>query len=272
MPESATYQGLRGFLMSATDAAILPMAAHPLEDPSTDRFLGTPEVPVDGRRSRDKNVGVVRTGARANALMKAMVDAGFELTVEKPTPPRLESLSPSLAASIKGLYATLGGHDPVSHLRPGSWDLAFEGGLLVELDEQLHFNRYRAAALHEDWTVPLLWRDDYLRYCQDSETECLADGRWGKRWSNRSCEIMFGPADKPGVLGSSGSSRWKQRALYDAIKDAFALSTSGHRVTRLSIYDKIGGFELGVALDRGVALDSEALASFIEQRSASASS
>jgi len=169
-----------------------------------------------------------------------------------------------------GLYTMLGGHDPTPHLRPGSWDLAFDGGLLVELDEQLHFNRYRATTLHEGWTAPLPWRDDYLRYCQDRETECLADGRWGKGWSNRSCELMFGRGDKPGVLGSAGSPRWKQRALYDAMKDAFAFSTSGHRVARLSIYDKIGGLDLGVALDRGVASDSDALASLVQRRSASA--
>ena len=116
------------------------------------------------------------------------------------------------------VHATLGGRDESPQLRPGSWDLAFDGELLIELDEELHFNRYRSVTLRRDWTTALPWRNDYLRYCRDREVDCLAAGSWGKRWSNPSCEAMFGPGDPSGVFRQGGAPRWKQRALYDAIK------------------------------------------------------
>jgi hypothetical protein len=40
-------------------------------------------------------------------------------------------------------------------LRPGAWDLVFADGLVVELDEELHFNRYRAQSLQNEWATDL---------------------------------------------------------------------------------------------------------------------
>jgi len=57
--------------------------------------LGHVGSPVGGRRSRDENGEVVFTGARTIALMEAMIDAGFELAVEKPASPRLGSIRPA---------------------------------------------------------------------------------------------------------------------------------------------------------------------------------
>jgi hypothetical protein len=56
----------------------------------------------------------------------------------------------------------LGGHDGFDQFGPGAWDLAFEDRLVVELDEQLHFNRYRATTLNEEWARFLPWRDSFL--------------------------------------------------------------------------------------------------------------
>ena len=102
-------------------------------------------------------------------------------------------------------------------LRPGPWDLAFEGNLFVELDEELHFNRYRSVTLEPAWAVELPWRRDYMSFSVEHEPACLAAARWGKRWTNPSCERIFGPADPPGTFGVVGAPRWKQRALYDAM-------------------------------------------------------
>jgi len=41
--------------------------------------------------------------------------------------------------------------------RPGGWDLPFRGPLLVELDEELHFNCYRATTLEASWEADLPW-------------------------------------------------------------------------------------------------------------------
>ena len=54
-------------------------------------------------------------------------------------------------ADLHDLYRTLGGMNPNPSFRPGSWDLAFADGLVVELDEELHFNRYRAHTLQPPW-------------------------------------------------------------------------------------------------------------------------
>jgi hypothetical protein len=112
----------------------------------------------------------------------------------------------------------------------------------------------------------LPWRRDYLRFCAERESDCLAAGKWGKRWTNPSCEAMFGPADPPGEFGAVGAPRWKQRALYDSIKDAFALTGSGIRLARIATHDPVGGIEIGVALEGRATLDVEQLVALVHAR------
>jgi hypothetical protein len=57
---------------------------------------------------------MVRTGARAEALGTALAAAGFR---------------------VAALYRELGGQQEQPALRPGAWDLALAGGVVVELDE-----------------------------------------------------------------------------------------------------------------------------------------
>lgn len=144
--------------------------------------------------------------------------------------------------------------------------MAFEHGLVIELDEQLHFNRYRAMSLTVEWARTLPWHDDYLTYCRDREADCLADGRWGQRWTNPSCEKLFGSADPPGTFQGAGAPRWKQRALYDAIRDAVALAGTTVRLARLAIYDKVEGIELGAGLEGYKPVEPAALAAFVDSR------
>lgn len=183
------------------------------------------------------------------------------------TPPRLEALSPTLEGSVIELYRALGGclQEPYP-FRPGAWDLAFEDGLVVELDEELHFNRYRQLTLLADWTSPLPWRREFIGYCIGQEARCIAAGRWGKRWTNASSEVMFGAGDPPGQLGAGGAPRWKQRALYDAIKDALALSDKSVRLARVAIYDEINGIEVGAALEDRASIDPRALRDLVISR------
>ncbi len=84
---------------------------------------------------------------------------------------------------------------------------------------------------------------------RQKDPQCLSAGSWGKRWSTPSCEAMFGAAGPAGNLGSRGAPRWKQRALYDAIKDAYALSHQECGVARVSVYDQISGTTLGQVLE-----------------------
>lgn len=90
--------------------------------------------------------------------------------------------------------------------------------------------------------------------------------KWGKRWTNPSCEAMFRGADAPGRFGDYGAPRWKQRALYDAIKDGYAASRGEKQVARLSVHDDVGGVRLGAALGQGRPVDLDALTALIQDR------
>lgn len=181
--------------------------------------------------------------------------------------PRANDLSPERLEHLSYLYRALGGTNASPQFRPGGWDLAFEGGLVVELDEELHFNRYRRITLQPEWTVDLPWRRDYVAFTVEHEAECLAAARWGKRWTNPSCEALFGTADPPGTFRSVGAPRWKQRALYDALKDAAALDASTIHLARLATVDLVGEVCLGAVLEGRAPIDLDALLQLLKERS-----
>jgi hypothetical protein len=208
---------------------------------------------------------VVRTGARANALERSLTRLGYRPRL-RPRGPRTSDLSSDGVDQVRAVYRALGGIIDQPQFRPGKWDLAFEGGLFVELDEELHFNRYRRVTLEPDWTATLPWRSDYLKFSEAHERDCVAAALWGKRWTNRSCEAMFGDPDPPGVFGAGGGPRWKQRALYDAMKDAWALEAVHYRVARLATGDVIDGVRLGDALDGRAEVDLECLRRLLTTR------
>jgi hypothetical protein len=76
---------------------------------------------------------------------------------------------------------------------------------------------------------------------------------------------VFGPPGTPGALDGRGSPRWKQRALYDAVKDITGLESRTLRFCRLSVWDRIGDLKLGDAL-AGAAIDLDELGNFIARR------
>lgn len=170
---------------------------------------------------------------------------------------------------MSALYDQFGGLEPQRALRPGAWDLSFGDGLVLELDEELHFNRYRSSTLQTPESAKLPWRAAYLEYCKRYEEQCLQAGKWGKRWTSPSCEAMFGPAGEAGSLQEAGAPRWKQRALYDAIKDIAASDSQTWRLARLSVWDSIGGIRLGNALNKDASVDPELLGDLVAQRTTS---
>lgn len=210
---------------------------------------------------------MVGTGKRAGVLAALLSDTGLRVIPKRPVAPRFESLPSPLRDDVLDLYRALGGRSERPALRPGAWDLALLSGAVVELDEELHFNRYRALTLERPWSGRLPWRDDYLAMCRGHEQECVRAGSWGKRWTNPSCEVMFGPSGPAGDIGA-GAPRWKQRALYDAIKDAQAAAGAGPPLVRLAVHDTVGGTTLGAALEGRAAADPDALRGLVERRSA----
>lgn len=192
---------------------------------------------------------MVRIGARAAALQVLLQDAGFEPAAAIPRVGNAMD-DKTMRTPALAMYRALGGVQTAPRLTPGPWDLSFEG-LVIELDEELHFNRYRRRTLDEPWATALPWATDYMRFCDSHETLCLKAGRNPSgRWTSPSTERQFGVSALKGELGETGSARWKQRALYDAIKD-LAAAQGRYRLARLSIHDQIGNVSFEHAL-RGV--------------------
>ncbi len=136
----------------------------------------------------------------------------------------------------------------------------------MELDEEQHFNRYRSATLGMAWTSPLPWKRAYVKYCALHEASALRMSSGGGFWESAGSIVQFGPAGARRQLDGAGSPRWKQRALYDAMRDAVAI-TGRVRLARLSVYDELGGgVQLGAALCDLRRLDRGALADLIASR------
>lgn len=197
---------------------------------------------------------MVKVGKRASALASLLEAGGLNTDVVKPGPPRLDDLRTEMQAEVLDLYRALGGASDRPTLRPGAWDLSMSG-ILIEIDEELHFNRYRRITLHRPWATSLPWAVLYDHFCDEREDECLQAGAWGRRWSTPSSARMFGAGAPPKrINGGGGAPRWKQRALYDAMKDA-AAQQGDLRVARLSVYDEVSGLPLGGALEGRYSVD-----------------
>lgn len=156
-------------------------------------------------------------GAKQHTLAALLATVGT-VTKRAVRHPRHDDLARSdLAAEVKRVYQALGGCLPEFPLNIRSWDIEFEGHA-VELDEQLHFNRYRALTLESELysRLPAFPLIAYRDYCFEFEDECLRAGSYGGKWTNPSCEKQFGAAGAPKDLAGAGAPRWKQRAFYDS--------------------------------------------------------
>lgn len=203
---------------------------------------------------------------RQGALAGLLVDLGHRLATERPPAPRLDRMPPDAADRTLELYRALGGGaEQFVVFRPGVWDIVLADGLIVELDEEQHFNRYRAATLAPAWSAALPWASDYLRYSAAHEGAALKKASRGGYWASPSTERMFGPADAPGVFSPSGSPRWKQRALYDAMRDTLA-AAGEVRLARVAVWDEVGDTTLARVLDGRADVDHDALAELLDRR------
>ncbi len=181
-------------------------------------------------------------GQDVDGFCRILQSAGHEVAdkgILEPTP-RLEDLCAESRAEVHRLYRALGGQIENPVLRPGAWDIRVDG-VLVELDEELHFNRYRLLTLQSVsyQRLPQFPVDAYQVLCREHETECLANGRSQRRWMNDSTERHFGTSSPRGDLSGNGSSRWRQRALYDFMKDVSVLRSEAPALARISIWEPL---------------------------------
>lgn len=143
-----------------------------------------------------------------------------------------------LTCEVLRTYRRLGGIGQVP-LTFGKWDIPLNN-FIVELDEEQHFNRYRAMTFnsfiyHMEKCFEVT---DYLKYCSDFENTCLKKSSWGKYWTSPSTEKQFSLPGTNGNLEKDGSPRWRQRAFYDYLRDVFAM-VYRIPVIRVSIYDRL---------------------------------
>lgn len=188
------------------------------------------------------------------------------LDVSDAKPPRLRvaSLPHDAQAHLFQLYRELGGVlDSLPSYTTGGWDIVLADGRVVELDEEQHFNRYRAVSLQQEATPEFPWCAQYLDYSRHYENDCLRVASRTGFWSKLNAERMFGPSGPRGILEGAGSPRWKQRALYDATKDIAALH-GVIRLARLSVWDTVDGVPLGTVLTGLAEVDREALMGLVD--------
>jgi hypothetical protein len=175
-------------------------------------------------------------GARQDQLTTLLLNKGYKpVTIATD----LDALQQAYGEEINRIYRELGGILPDAPVKFGKFDFACDE-MIVELDEEQHFNRYRAITLQspiyknvQHWDVQA-----YKKWCSEKENECLRKASFGKYWTSPSTEKQFGKPAANGILTGTGSPRWKQRAYYDFVKDCFAIF-SGNKLIRQSIYAPI---------------------------------
>jgi hypothetical protein len=181
-------------------------------------------------------------GQRQEKLSKIIYTSWNEKKHLKPH--TSEILNSNYSNFVFDLYGIFKGQLATPPTRFGAWDIS-TSGFILELDEERHFNRYRQTSLHSPF-----YRDnkyfsisDYKRYCEKEENTCLRAASWGKNWKNSSTEKQFCKSDLEGQLSTNGSSRWKQRAFYDFLKD-ISSKLIHIPILRISIYDTYNGFSV----------------------------
>lgn len=210
-------------------------------------------------------------GHLAEAFRAELIKAGYDVLSKddcnQKNPATTKGLPERVQAELVDLHRALGGSAGYRGFTSGKWDFATADGLFIEFDEQLHFNRYRQFTDRLAWSRWIPWSAAYLHYSCAHEVECLKAGGYGGKWTSPSSEKMFGDASPPRVLEGNGSPRWKQRALYDAVKDAYAVHEQGVSLVRISLHDEIGGLGVHRSLKpRGSGLDPDALRGFVAAR------
>lgn len=209
-------------------------------------------------------------GKREEQFSKSLAAAGYEVLSAAARKgegtARTHDLPEPVRAEVAASYRGLGGVLDIQDFKSGKWDIVCKSGLTIEVDEELHFNEYRAMTLHRSWSHQLPWRESYLAFSDRFRETCFRAGGYGGKWQNPSTDNMFGGSDPAKTFTNLGSSRWKQRALYDSVKDAYATYTKGASLVRISIHDEIDGVNVGLALNKGHQLDPDALRVFIGER------
>ncbi|MEN7548962.1 hypothetical protein AAG747_13650 [Rapidithrix thailandica] len=140
---------------------------------------------------------------------------------------------------IQRIFAELGGTGHLPNTCSLNWNLELERGI-VQLDEQLHFNKYRRitlrSSIYQEFKGFQLAK--YQQYCRKFDKECLMAGSAGELWTHARAERLFGPGEEYGDLYGKGAPAWKVRAFEDFLQDITAYKEQ-LPLLRLSVYDEL---------------------------------
>ena len=191
---------------------------------------------------------------KENILKQVVLQEYGEKKHSKLTKSQL-SLSPELYSEVKSMYKELGGTQEDPPLTFGPWDISTPE-FILELDEENHFNRYRLQTLNSNiyQMINGFRLDEYMRFCRLYDSGCRKHGGF---WKNNSSEKLFVKSDDNGCLDGTGSSRWRQRAFYDFLRDVTGLIKE-IPVIRLSIYQTFKGrkvYDIIESKDKAMILD-----------------
>jgi len=178
-------------------------------------------------------------GKRQTELLNVLCKGGFTFT-NKPKIDKEMVLDSPFYDELFKVYKNLGGILDEIPNRYTSFDIITEEGI-IELDEERHFNQYRQTTLNSSIYENLsnLPFNTYQELCTSKQDICLKTASHGKNWTSKSTEKQFGKSSTKGDLTTLGSSRWKQRAFYDFIKDSLNLIFPKILLVRFSIYEVV---------------------------------
>lgn len=176
------------------------------------------------------------------ALLKSLAEDIYDnSSIKTPKISIFEIEYSGLISEVERIYYALGGTSEQVPLNYGAWDILLKD-FYIELDEERHFNRYRfetlTSSIYEDYSNFSV--SNYREYCLMNEEQCLKSASWGNNWRTNSSDKLFIVSGDNGDLSKNGSSRWRQRAFYDFIKDLISVVRKVP-VLRVSIYDNYNG-------------------------------
>jgi len=183
-------------------------------------------------------------------LSQILIDKFGEGSFQKPS--YSDFSTSKLHNEITKVYRKLNGQLELYPVAFRGYDIQLSN-CIVELDEEQHFNRYRALTLDSSIykNSNSFSATDYIGYCKSFENLCLKKGDNRKYWKSNSTEIQFGKSAPDGILTGNGSSRWRQRAFYDFLRDA-GQQIRDYKLIRISVHQIINDKTVGEILNKNL--------------------
>jgi len=186
--------------------------------------------------------------------LQAIIETEYNVIREKP---KKDLYRDSLNYDeYERIYRSLGGTLDVIPCGMREYDISTPY-FNLELDEEQHYNRFRALTLTSSTVYDRIGNFPMLQYkalCREFEGTCRTDGKYGR---SNSSNKQF-QRDSLCEPGREEMTRWKQRAFYDFLKDSLSLITRKPLI-RISIYEEIlyntQSITIGAILDRDNYMD-----------------